>query len=155
MAARLKSSVLRREERGIGSITMGRLIVSAMIGGLCFFAMRLLGLSILMIPMGIAAFVGSLVLTHPRHGIPLYLHLLITFRARLLVQALRPRSWQAQVTRLLELKRDSLTLDTAQVLSVPAAVEDDGDLDAWEIVPDSAHAAGFEVVGDSLQLEVR
>jgi hypothetical protein len=156
MSARLKSSVLRREERGFGSISMGRLIISGMIGGLCFFAMRLVGLSAFMIPTGLIAFIAGLVLTNLKHGIPLYLHWLITLRARLLMDSVEhPQSWIGQATKLLEMNTEQLTLDSAKLLSASAVVEEDGTLDEWEIVPDSAQMVGFEVVTDTIQLEMR
>jgi hypothetical protein len=156
MSARLKSSVLRREERGFGSISMGRLIISGMIGGLCFFAMRLVGLSIFMIPAGLIAFIAGLVLTNLKHGIPLYLHWLITLRAHLLMNSVEhPQSWIAQATKLLEMNTEQLTLDSAKLLSAGAVVEEDGSLDEWEIIPDSEQMVGFEVVTDTIQLEMR
>jgi hypothetical protein len=156
MSACLKSSVLRREERGFGSISMGRLIISGMIGGLCFFAMRLVGMSALMIPAGLVAFIAGLVLTNLKHGIPLYLHWLITLRARLLMDSVEhPQSWIGQATKLLEMNTEQLTLDSAKLLSASAVVEEDGSLDEWEIVPDSEQMVGFEVVTDTIQLEMR
>jgi len=156
MSARLKSSVLRREERGFGSISMGRLIISGMIGGLGFFAMRLLGLTAFMIPAGIIAFIAVLVLTNLRHGIPLCLHGFITLRARFLMKSLEyPQSWTAKATQLLEMNPEQLTLDSAKLLSASAVIQEDGTLDEWEIVPDSTQLVGFEVVTDTLQLEMR
>ena len=155
MGARLKSSVLRREERGFGSISMGRLIISGMVGGMSFFAMRLIGLTALMIPIGIVAFIAGLVFTNLKHGIPLYRHWFITLRAHLLMDAANDtKRWTAQVVNMLDLDSDALVLDTAQLLSVPNIVEEDGTLDEWEIVPDSEDLVGFEVVTDSIQLEV-
>jgi hypothetical protein len=156
MSARLKSSVLRREERGFGSISMGRLIISGMIGGLCFFAMRLLGMSVFMIPAGLIAFIAGLLLTKLKHGIPLYLHWLITLRAQVLMNSIEhPQSWAAQATKLLELNTEQLMLDSGKLLSASAVVEEDGSLDEWEIVPDSEQIVGFEVVTDTIQLEMR
>jgi hypothetical protein len=153
MAARLKSSVLRREERGIGSITMGRLIACAMLGGLAFLGMRVVGIPILMIPGGLGGFVGALILTGLRHGIPLYRHLYITLRARLLVGALgAPDSWQGQMVGWLDGDPAALTLDTVKLLSAPVVVEE-GTLDEWEIVTDSGSTAGFEVVTDTFYME--
>jgi hypothetical protein len=155
MAARLKSAVLRREERGIGSITMGRLIACAMLGGLAFLGMRVVGIPILMIPGGLGGFVGALILTGLRHGIPLYRHLYITLKARLLVGALQATdSWQGQVVGWLDLSADTLTLDTVKLLSAPMVVEE-GTLNEWEIVADSSSTAGFEVVTDTLYIEGR
>src|SRR5688572_11863309 len=120
MGARLKSSVLRREERGFGSISMGRLIISGMVGGMSFFAMRLIGLTALMIPVGIAAFIAGLVFSNLKHGIPLYRHWFITLRARLLMDAASDtKGWTAQVVNMLDLDNDALVLDTAKLLSAP------------------------------------
>jgi hypothetical protein len=155
MGARLKSSVLRREERGIGSITMGRLIASAMLGGVGFMTMRLLGTGILMIPGGLVSFVLALVFTGQRHGIPLYRHLWITFRARLLLKAQQESaSWQATLVIWLNFNPDGLTLDTVKLLSAPVTLEE-GTLDDWEIVPDSLSPSGFEVVTDTILIEAR
>ena len=38
-----------------------------------------------MIPLALGVFIGGLVLTNPRYGIPLYLYLLVTIRTRLLL----------------------------------------------------------------------
>ena len=154
MAARLKSSVLRREERGFGSVSMGRLIVSGMAGGAAFMLTSLLQLRLLMIPSALGVFIAMLVLTNPRHGIPLYLYLLVTLRTRLLLASLRiPGGWQAQVTGLFEWKPETLTFDAGTVLAAPATVAVDGSFDEWEIVPDASDLDGFEVVTDTFYLE--
>ena len=154
MAARLKSSVLRREERGFGSVSMGRLLVSGMAGGAAFMLASLMQLRLLMIPLALGVFIAGLVLTNPRHGIPLYLHLLITVKTRLLLAATRqPSGWQSQVTELLELKAESLRLDATDLLAAPVVSDDDGTLDEWEIVTDSGAVSGFEVVTDTFYLE--
>ena len=154
MAARLKSSVLRREERGFGSVSMGRLLVSGMAGGAAFMFASLMQLRLLMIPLALGVFIAGLVLTNPRHGIPLYLHLLITVKTRLLLAATRqPSGWQSQVTGLLELKAESLRLDATDLLAAPVVSDDDGTLDEWEIVTDSGAVSGFEVVTDTFYLE--
>jgi hypothetical protein len=153
MAARLKSSVLKREERGVGSVTMGRLIACAMLGGASFMAMQLLGLRLLMIPGGLGGFIMALFLTSLRHGIPLYRHLTIILRARLMVAALTDAaSWQGQTVSFFDLDPDTLRLDTVRLLAAPAIVEE-GTLDEWEIVADSRSTDGFEVVLDTLSLE--
>jgi len=153
MAARLKSSVLRREERGVGSITMGRLIACAMLGGAAFMGMQLIGLRLLMIPAGLGGFIGSLFLTNLRHGIPLYRHLAIILRARLMVSALTDAtSWQGQVVVWLDTDPAVLTLDTVKLLAAPVIVEE-GTMDEWEIVADSRSTDGFEVVIDTFSLE--
>ena len=154
MAARLKSSVLRREERGFGSVSMGRLLVSGMGGGAAFMLASLMQLRLLMIPLALGVFIGGLVLTHLRHGIPLYLYLLVTIRTRLLLASSRqPAGWQSQVTGLLELKPESLALDASEVLAAPEVAVSDGTLDEWEIVTDSSALSGFEVVTDTFYLE--
>ena len=153
MAARLKSSVLKREERGVGSITMGRLIVCAMLGGGAFMGMQLIRLRLLMIPAGLGGFILALFLTGLRHGIPLYRHLVIVLRARLLITALKdPSSWQGQVVTFLDVDTGLLTLDTVKLLSAPVIVEE-GTLNEWEIVLDSQTTEGFEVIFDPLSLE--
>jgi hypothetical protein len=150
MAARLKSSVLRREERGIGSIALGRLIASTMIGGIGFMLLRLLGVGILVLPGALASFVLALMLTNHRYGIPLYRYLLITMRARLLMQALaQPTHWQAQAITWFNFDTTALTLDTVKLLSAPVPTEE-GSLDEWEIVPESRFTEGFEIVTDTL-----
>ncbi|NJL58061.1 hypothetical protein HC928_25295 [bacterium] len=90
-----QASVLRREERGFGSVSMGRLLVSGMGGGAAFMLASLMQLRLLMIPLALGVFIGGLVLTHPRHGIPLYLYLLVTIRTRLLLASARPTDWLA------------------------------------------------------------
>jgi len=147
MSARLKSSVLRREERGFGSISMGRLIVCGMVGGVAFMFVRLIGVGFLMIPCGLGAFIGALIFTSGRHGIPLYLHIFITLKARLL---LSNDGLGAQFVNLFEMNLDDLTLDTSKLFYTPSMEE--GTLDEWEIVPDSDGVAGFEVFTDTLEL---
>jgi hypothetical protein len=152
MAARLKSSILRREERGFGSISMSRLLVSGMAGGAVFMLCAMARLSAIMIPSAIAVFIAGLVLTHPRFGIPLYLYLLLNFRTRFLLDA-QSDGWQSQAMGLFEMKADSLTLEASTLLAAPVVVEESGTLDGWEIVTDSAEINGFEVVTDTLFLE--
>ena len=149
MAARLKSSVLRREEKGVGSISMARLMLAGMGGGVVFMGMQLLGIPLLMIPAGLITFISGLILTAPRHGIPLYLHLKLTLLTRLMLAArLDETSIEAKVISLLGMKVENLTLDTVEVLSAPILLEDEGSLDAWEILPDTVHETGFELVSD-------
>ena len=152
MAARLKSSILRREERGFGSISMSRLLVSGMAGGGVFMVCALAKLGALMIPGAIAVFIARLVLTHPRFGIPLYLYLLLNFRTRFLLDA-QSNGWQSQAAGLFEMTSASMTLEASTLLAAPVIVEESGTLDGWEIIPDSAHLSGFELVTDTLFLE--
>lgn len=155
MAARLKSSVLRREERGIGSISMARLLVCGMGAMGTFMGLSFLQApGLLMILMTLVGLVGGLVLTHPVRAIPLYLHLLMTVRTRFLLDSqAQPHGWQAQVVGMLEMKSDTLTLDASQLLAAPEVFEETGTLDGWEIVLDSEALSGFEVVTDTLFLE--
>lgn len=152
MAARLKSSVLRREEKGIGSISMARLIVSGMMGGAIFMGMQLLGIPLLMIPAGLVTFIAGLILTAPRHGIPLYRHLQMTLLTRLmLIAQADPDSIAAAIVKFIGVQVDSLSLDTSIVLSAPLVYDENGTLDDWEILPDSDHESGFEIISDTLQ----
>jgi hypothetical protein len=154
MTARLKSSVLRREERGMGAISMARLIASGMAGGLVFMALRVLGAGILTIPGGIAGFILALILTHPRHGIPLYLHLYITNRARLQLQAMdEPHSLSATLAKGLDWHAQHLRLDAQHLFATPVTMDVLETWEDWEIVADSTEVAGFEVVTDTLSWE--
>ena len=154
MAARLKSSVLRREERGFGSISMARMISSGMFGGVAFLGMQLIGLRLLMIPAGLIAFVAGLIFTSGRHGIPLYRHLIITIKARfLLAVEADKQGFAAQTARFLDLDADALILDASKLLTAPILSQEDGGLDEWEIVTDSGYSIGFELVTDTLNLE--
>jgi hypothetical protein len=153
MSARLKSSVLRREERGFGSISMGRLIASGMFGGVVFMLVRLAGMGILMIPGGFVAFILGLIFTSKRHGIPLYLHLFITMRARFILTASMGDNLQASILAWLNVAPDVLMLDTAQTFATPIIAQEESDLSAWEIVPDSALSDGLEIVQDTLYIE--
>jgi hypothetical protein len=156
MSARLKSSVLRREEKGIGSISMGRLILAGMFAGVCFFGMRLLGLNFLIIPAALAGFVGCLMVTHPRQGIPLYLYWSIILRSRLMLASENEQEgWMGQLGRFMEMRVEALTLDSTKLLSAPINPTEVGSLDEWEIVPDSVQMVGFEVVTESGHLEIQ
>jgi len=134
----------------MGSISMGRMIGAGMVGGVAFMLMRVMGLSALMIPGGLAAFVFAIILTSPRHGIPLYRHLMVTLKARWLLSL--GDGWSAQVASFLDMDADDLRLDASKVLAAPVIVEE-GSLDAWEIVASSDQVAGFEVVTDTLLFE--
>lgn len=146
MSARLKSSVLRREERGFGSISMGRLIVSGMIGGVVFMLMRVLGLGALMIPGGLVGFIMALILSSPRHGIPLYRHLIMTTKARLMLAENSP------LAQVFNFSEDDLMLDTASLFSV-VVIEEDIAFDGWEIVADSEALAGIEIFTDTIEVK--
>lgn len=56
--------------------------------------------------------------------------------------------WIANIVHLLDLDTDSL------LLSAPSISEEEGSLDEWEIVPDSEDLTGFELLRDSVRLEV-
>ena len=154
MAARLKSSVLRREERGFGSVSMGRLLVSGMSSGAVFLLASLLKLRLLMIPLSLIVLVAGLVLTNPRHGIPLYLYLWVTVRARLLLASTHhPNGWQAQLVKGIGWKAEALVWEGESSHATLSSVGTDTTLDAWEILPDSSLTQGFEVVTDTFYLE--
>lgn len=148
MSARLKSSVLRREERGLGNISMGRLILSGLFGGGVFMLMRVLGLASLMIPSGLITFILSLILTSPRHGIPLYLYGFITMKARL---TLSSEGMGQSFAHALGWYAEDLLIEASNEY-FSAENTDSGTLDEWEIVPESAQLVGFEVVTDTILL---
>ena len=66
----------------------------------------------------------------------------------MLAARLDENSLEAKVISLLGMKVENLTLDTVEVLSAPISLEDEGSLDAWEILPDTVHDTGFELVSD-------
>ena len=138
----------------MGSISMGRLLVAGMAGGAAFMLASLLAWRLLMIPLALGVFVGGLVLTHPRHGIPLYRYALITARTRLLLAAVQsPTGWQARLAQGLGLPTETLTVETDRPAATVVDTLDNLPPDAWEILPSAADTAGFEVVTDTFYLE--
>jgi len=132
---------------------MPRLLICGMAAGGAFILVSLFQIPILIIPSAIIVFIGMLVLTGSRRGIPIYLHLLITFRTRLLLAAPgNPSGWQGQAVSILDLKSDDLTVDASEVLSAPEEIVIDTTLDDWEIVADSRALSGFEIVTDTMYL---
>jgi len=133
---------------------MGRLLVSGMSSGAVFLLASLLKWRMLMIPLSLLVLVAGLILTNPRHGIPLYLYLWVTTHTRfLLASTHHPAGWQAQVVAGMGWKADHLTLEADTSIVTLSADGMDTSLDAWEILPDSTLTQGFEVVTDTFYLE--
>jgi hypothetical protein len=118
--------------------------------------MRIIGLTFLMIPVALVAFIGALVVTNLKHGIPLYLHWLITLRTRLLLDAIHySENWTARAVKFLDWDTQQLVLDANALLATTTVVEEEGSIDQWEVVPDSMAGVGFEIVTDTIELASR
>lgn len=157
MTAMMKSRVLVREEKGIGGVSMKRLIFCGMAAGILYMLVRLTPLAACAVPLLFGVFIGLVILSGTRHGVSRYAWLWLGWRGQLLLRARNaPQGWAAQVCDALNWEVAALSLDGAMLF--PAAptemdlhgieimTHDDGDgiavLEAddirWEEVPDGA-----------------
>ena len=146
----LKSRVLVREEKGIGSLTMKRLIFSSMFAGFVFLLARL-AVGGWAVPIFILTLIGTLYGTGERYGIPRYAYLAYYGYACLtLTAAQHPNGWAARLFRLAQRRPDGVFVSGAQLFRGVAVAEEDWS--DWEIVADSDHLAdgGLQIVADRL-----
>jgi hypothetical protein len=91
MVARMKSRVLVREEKAIGTLTMKRIMICGMGAGIAYYAAQFL-MPICSLPTLIVMFVVMLYATGNRYGVSRYRWLLDGWRGKILLQARRRRN---------------------------------------------------------------
>jgi hypothetical protein len=146
----IKSRVLIREEKGIGSMTMKRLIFSSMFAGFIFMLARM-AVGGWAVPIFIVTLIITLYFTGERHGIPRYYYLVFYWYSRLTLTAFHnPDGWTARIFRLLKKSPDGVMVSGTQVFSGVTVVDDDWS--QWEIVADSDHLddGGLQIVTDAI-----
>jgi len=150
MSERIKSRVLVREEKGIGSISLKRIIFSGLGAGFLFNIMNLTPLRAISFPMVFILFFSFIILSGNRFGIPLYLWFWKSWQGRLLLAARRsPQSLAAWLCKQLNWDIHDLTLDGNHLFAVGVS-----QLDDWEGIEllddDNLDAGGFEIMGDDI-----
>lgn len=104
MAAQFKSNIRLREEKGVGSVSMKRLIFCGVGAVLIFMVLRFTPLAGLSLPALVVSFVILLILSGARGGLPLWQRLLLGWRGILLLRAARhPGGLAAQMAAALSL----------------------------------------------------
>jgi hypothetical protein len=91
MVARMKSRVLVREEKAIGTVTMKRIMICGMGAGIAYYVAQFL-MPICSLPTLIVMFVIMLYATGDRYGVARYRWLLDGWHGKLLLQAYRHRN---------------------------------------------------------------
>ena len=86
MVARMKSRVLVREEKAIGTVTMKRIMICGMGAGIAYYAAQFL-MRICSLPALIGMFIVMLYATGDRYGVARYRWLWHGWRGRMLLTA--------------------------------------------------------------------
>lgn len=148
MAERLKSRVLHREEKFMGTVTMSRFLACVLSTGASYFVLRLLGLGAINIIVSMLVFAGAVFLTGDRYGLMRYHWYLLQVRGQLLLDAhQQPQSLLAQIVQMLAIETH-VVVQGSQLFKT-ADMRDD-DLSGFIVLDsDDLDASGFEVLGAS------
>lgn len=147
MVARMKSRVLVREEKAIGTVTMKRIMICGMGAGLAYYAAQFL-VPICSLPTLIVAFIGMLYATGDRYGVARYRWIKDGWHGRLLLTAnqypsgltARFCSWLGWDATVVLARGDKL---------YAADTRPDDDWAGIQIVEaDNPDAGGFELLSD-------
>ena len=148
MVARMKSRVLVREEKAIGTVTMKRIMVCGMGAGVVYYTAQFL-LPICSLPALIGVFVILLYATGDRYGVPRYRWLVDGWKGQFLLNAyLHPRGMIARLCAGLGWKTAAVVARGDQLY---VAVNHGGD-DNWtgiQILETDPDAGGLEMVDDN------
>jgi hypothetical protein len=88
MVARMKSRVLVREEKAMGTVTMKRIMICGMGAGVAYYTAQFL-VPICSLPTLIVAFIAMLYATGNRYGVTRFRWIIDGWRGRLLINARR------------------------------------------------------------------
>ncbi len=147
MVATLKTRVLSREEKGIGPVSMKRLIFSGMGAGIVFMIVRVTPLNLCGIPALLVGFVFFLVMSGDKQGVPRYRYLWMTWRGNFILGAARG-GWSARIANWFSLDVAVTRLYGSTLFSAAPQGDAVSDWD-WEIVEDPfAVDEGLRLVRD-------
>jgi hypothetical protein len=155
MTATMKSRVLTREEKGIGGVSMKRLIFCGMGGGVVYFILNLSPLSMCSLPSLLVVFVTLIMASGQRHGISRYQWLLLTLQGRTLLHAdQHPTGLTRQWLNQFDMPIDNLHIHGGDLFV--GATLSDTDLSGIQILNnDQPDAFEFEVLhSDEIPVEV-
>lgn len=155
MTATMKSRVLTREEKGIGGVSMKRLIFCGMGGGMVYFILNLSPLSMCSLPSLLVMFIILIIASGQRQGIPRYQWLLLTLKARTLLTAYhQPSGLTAQLIEQLDVPVGKLQIHSGDLFV--GTMQTETDLSGIQILSHDRHdAVGFEVLShDEIMVEV-
>ncbi len=126
MVATLKSRVLVREEKGVGSVSMKRIIFCAMGAGMFYFASQLTPLRSMSLLVLLTAFIFLIIISGQTYGVPRYIWWAARWRGRLLLAAYRsPDGLSGQVCRLVDWEAETVVADGAAFFQASGEVEED------------------------------
>lgn len=153
MTATIKSRVLTREEKGIGGISMKRLIFCGMGGGIIYLVLNLSPLSMCSLPMLLFVFITLLIASGQRYGIPRYLWIQLTIKGRMLLTQ-NPNGLIESVRQQLNLTATQSTVHSHEIFV--GAHSTTTDLSGIQILNhDRDDAVGFEILSDdNIHVEV-
>jgi hypothetical protein len=142
MAAQFKSNVRLREEKGLGSVSMKRLIFCGVGAVLAFMLLRFTPLASVALPALVVIFIALLILSGARGGLPLWQRLLLGWRGLLVLHAARhPRGWGAQIASALNLDPSIARLRSARLFTGRGS-DTEADLGDWTLYADLKEAEG-------------
>lgn len=143
MAERLKSRVLHREEKFMGTVTMSRFLACVLSGGATFFVLRLMDIGFFTILISGAVFIAAVIFTGDKFGLMRYQWWVLQIRAHLLLTAHRqPASLVAQLVHSLGIQ-SPVMVRASQIFQQTRTSED---LSGVIILDDDLDGEGFEVL---------
>lgn len=146
MTATIKSRVLVREEKGMGGVSMKRLVFCGLGAGMAYFVVNLSPLHMCSLPTLFVGFVLLIYLSGRRYGVARSAWLVLVWRGRLLLDAYRePSGLSAQFCRLSNLTTEGLLISGGDLLRGTSGVRD-VDLSGVEILV--GETDGFEILAD-------
>jgi len=155
MTATIKSRVLVREEKGMGGVSMKRLVFCGMGAGIAYLVINLSSLSVCSIPALFVSFALLIYLSGNRYGVARYQWLLLTARGRLLLTAYRyPAGLVAKVCDLLQLNVRITVIHGMDLFAGGNSALMDSDMTGIEILHTDFATGGYEVLSDEDILEV-
>ena len=119
---KIKSHVLRREEKGFAGIPFKRLMMAAMGGAMVYMITSSTG-TLSMVLSGVSGLL-VIVLTTPGGGLPLWQRLWYAIRARLMLTSFgQPTGLTARISQWLGLPVNQIEIDGNQVFRAEAEVQ--------------------------------
>ena len=154
MTATIKSRVLVREEKGMGGVSMKRLVFCGMGAGIAYLIINLSPLAVCSIPALFVMFILLIYMSGNRYGVARYEWLLLTGRGRLLLSAYHePTGFAAQLCATFQLATAITVIDGLDLFASGNSALTDSAMTGIEILHSEWDDGGYEVLSDKAILE--
>ncbi|MEQ8671759.1 MAG: hypothetical protein RLP44_01630 [Aggregatilineales bacterium] len=139
MTAQFKSNVRIREEKGLGSVSMKRMIFCGVGAVLTFMVLRLTPLTSISLPALVIVFVLLLIFSGSRGGLPLWKRLMLAVRGLLVIEASHSQLVATQLAELLSMDTSIAHLKSDNLFGRHTRRNDAGEGD-WTLYNDLGEA---------------